>query len=455
MSIKKRFEMKDLLTKLVACYADGEGGEGEVVDSGLSATPEGTSSQEEPVSAPPAEKIDYVGSEAVNPDQRPLRDIDLADFGSKEELDKFIMEYGEEIFLTDEEIAERDGKKKEEKKPEDDDDEQEDDPAPKKEEKEEEPETPDEDAQEFLKEVGLTAEEFGKLPEKVQERLAEGFSGNAEISTKASEFEAKYNELRKATEQLEQDPTIAARLEELASGKNYTAKDLPTPSKEELEKLMDAALDEGDFQKALNEYIASKAEQVIKVERSVAERKAAEKQLEQDATKVIQEMVEKEKRIGIKEKNPDKIFGHDAWKGDDGLLNFFKKHNFTMAHIRDMGADKLLTLLSVDRGWDKEREKKIHKQGATSLLQKIREAQSKARTIDMGKKSALPKSGRDSGGYDRNSLIADIASGTSNNWEKLLERADQIGDRKTVNDLVAIREEAMAQLREKNTPSNV
>ena len=449
MNIKKRVRMKSWFGKLNACYADGEGGEELPMDDSGNDLPEDVS-VEEPApelveETPNIKGSDYVGSKDVNPDQRPLKGVDLSDFGSKEELDRFIEEYGPEIFATDEEIAELDKDDSEEVDPEE---------GPPKEDKEEstDPEVEDE-AQAFLKEVNLTKEEFNALPEKVQEHLADSYAESSEEVGKVAEIEKKYTDLKTSVDLLEKDPLILARIEELSSGRQYTAKDLPAPTKEELDTLMDASLDENDFKEALMGWVSSKAQELIKVERSVAEHKANVKRVEEDATKVVQEMIEKEKRIGITDKDPDKLFNHEAWKGEDGLQKFFQKHQLTLVQIKEMGADKLLRLLSVDKGWDKERDKAISKSTKETLLKNLREAKSKARTIDMGKKSPVSRSARAADGYDRDTLVTELAQGTSTKWDELLEVADRKGDKRMIGDLIKIQEEAAAVLREKSVPS--
>ena len=446
-------------TKLNVCYADGgESAETDIenLDSGVEDQGlENESPAEE--NAAPGSLNEYLGSENVNPDQRPLRPVDRSMFSSKEQFDKYILEAGDDAFLSDEEIAEmqKDGdkedgdKEKDEKSSED---------KKEKDDKEDDKEKgTEEETKAFFDKVGVTAEEFDALPLKIQERLAEGYSKDVEESTKVSEVEKQYTELKATIEAFEKDPVIAARLEEHATGRQYTARDLPMPTDQEIEQLMDAAVDEKDFKKSLVEFMVSKADQVIKVERSVVEQKAAVEQLNKDVSKVVSEMIEKEKRLGITEKDFSKINEqhpeYEAWKGEQGLYGFFKKNNFTLAQIRDMGSDKLLTLLSNERGWDKERDKKIHQQGAKALLAKINEAKSKARTIDMGKRSALPKPGGALGGYDSDSLVAEIASGSLGTWERLLEKADQSGDTKMLGELFSIREKAQAEHQKKNTPA--
>ncbi len=478
------------LSTLTACMADGGDGAGEKPadgdGSGVGDLPSGDDKKggEKPDSKAKEEKPDvnknplesYVGSKDVNPDQRPLKKFDRSAFRSKEEIDRFVSEAGKELIMTDEEIAAArkaekekkaaDGKKDKESEGKDGTGDKEKKATDrdekgkfKKGDKDEEKPIDDEASLEFFKTTGIDEKEFSALPEKIQEKLVEGYSKGFETTGKNSELETKHGELKSQLDNLVKDSVIAARLEEIASGKNFVARDLPVPTGEEIESLMEAAADKAGFQKALVEFMASKAADVISVERSVIESKARREKMESDAMAVISEMAQKEKRIGITESDLSKInkehAEYEAWKGEKGLFNFFKKHKLSLVQIKEMGTEKLLAILAKDRGWDKERDQKVFQQGAKALLQKIRDAASKARTIDMGKKSAQPGADKNSRGYDRTSLVSEIAAGTSKNWERLMEQADHRGDAKAINELVAIREEAMAERRKQRQPSEV
>jgi hypothetical protein len=445
-------------------YVDGigEGNEG-VVDtqSGEASGNEedGADADSKEEQAPKPSELDtYLGSKNVNPDQRPLKNFDRKAFSSKEEMDRFIEEAGAELIMSDEDIAAMSKAKKDaeaKKKPEEKETER--DESGKFKKKDASEEVTDEEAiKGFYEKLAITEEEFIALPEKVQELLAESHTKEDDVSKKVTEVEGRYQELNTTVDTLKKDPVIAARLEELATGKQYIARELSQPSRDEISSLMEAATDEASFKQALAEFMVAKAEEVITVERSVIEKHAAKEKLENEAMAVVQEMIKTEKRIGITEtdlKNiDDKHKEYDAWKGEKGLLKFFQKHRISLAQIKDIGAEKLLLLLAKDKGWDKERDSKIYQQGAKSLIAKIREAKDKARSIDMGKKSGLPNSDKSTGGYNRESLVADIASGTLTQWEKLLERADQVGDRKMMHDLNSIYDEAVRVRRQKQQP---
>lgn len=472
------------LTTLTACRADGDGtavieppvipvAESALSDIAAGDKPAGKAPEPKKENKPPVIENpleNYVGSKEVNPEQRPLKKIDRKAFGSKAEMDRFIQEAGKELLMSDEDIA-SDKKAaeeiaKKEKTPGDKKtvDGKEGKPGKRDEGgKFKKGETVEDNSEEdatkaFFETTGIDEKEFAKLPEKIQEKLVEGYSKGFEATGKTGEIEKQHGELKTQVTNLVKDAVIAARLEEIATGKSFVAKDLPVPTGIEIENLMEAAGDKAGFQRALVEFMSKKAGDVIAVERSVIESKARREKLESEAMAVVNEMVALEKRIGITEKDiknvDEKHAEYEAWKGENGLFNFFKKHRLSLSQIKEIGSEKLLTLLAKDRGWDKERDKKVYAQGAKALLAKIKEAAGKARTLDMGKMSASPEAENNQRGYDRNSLVSEVAAGSLNNWERLLEQADQRGDKKMISALTAIREQAMYQRKKQHTPSD-
>lgn len=70
-----------------------------------------------------------------------------------------------------------------------------------------------------MKDIGLSKEDFLKLPEKVQERLAEERNDNSP-SLEYENLNKKYTDLTNDVVSLKKDPVIAARLEEKRTGKS-------------------------------------------------------------------------------------------------------------------------------------------------------------------------------------------------------------------------------------------
>lgn len=405
-----------------------------------------------PTEKPVENELDsYVGSEEVNPSKRPLKNFDRKGM-TKEAIDRMIMAAGEDIFLTDEQIAGIEKKKKEE--------------TGKKEEKTEEKDVKkssetDTSVTDFFKNVGIEEKDFTALPETVQEKIVslyEGSGGKNEESEKLiSDASKKNEELQKIIDNLADDSVIAARLEELKTGRRYNASDLPTPTFKEAQALAELADDPDKFRDALTEFLASKAETAVTVERSVAEQRFTRKQLESDALKVVSEIMAKEPRLATVEKDLNKIReGHpeyDKLWGKSGVMGLMKKSGYNLKQIKEFGTDRLLNDISHTMGWTSERFKKAEKNGAKKLLDKIREKHQSARTIDMGKKSSdtIPS---EKGGYSRESLIADIVAGNSENFSQLLEQAGDRCDFKRVQELRSIREEALSEMRRKRQPGD-
>jgi len=391
----------------------------------------------------------YVGSKDVNPEQRPIKKIDREMFSTKVAIDRLVMDSGEDIFIPKDVVEELEKEKKPEKK----------------EVSEEETTEADKDkteddkefnAEAFFEKSGISKEDFSSFDEKLQEKIVDIFAGSEDNSAieKIAEANTKVSELNTVISDLYKDPTIAARIEEVKTGKKYVADDLPVVTKTEASKLIGLVDDPDAFEVAVNELMASKGEQVIAVERSISENNARISKLKEEALNVVQKMVEKEPRIGIKEKDLSKINeSHSDWHklhGEGGMFDIFKKMHYTLKQIVAKGPDRLLREIADEKGWSKDRDKKIKQSGKKEFLEQVRLAAKQARTINPDKKSGSSVS-TGSGGYDRASLVSEIASGKTTTWERLAADADSRRDRKMMYELQKIHEEGLAAGKRRKT----
>lgn len=389
----------------------------------------------------------YQGSKEANPDGRPLKDFDRSFYNSKEEIDRFIKEAGESVFKPKDvaEKKETEGKtetnienKKEATGKEQKDGKEENTDAEENKDKEKA-------AEDFLKDIGLSKEDFLKLPEKVQERLAEERNDNSP-SLEYENLNKKYTDLTNDVVSLKKDPVIAARLEEKRTGKKYVATEMPSITGKEAEKLIELSGDPEEFNTALNELIVKKAHDVLKIERGVVERAAEREKNEKEAAKVLQEIIDKEPRFGITEKDITKIDeNHPEYEklfGKGGIMEELKRKRYSPMQLVAKGAEELLREFAGSKGWDKEKEKKVYKQGRNSILDTLRKAKAVATTLEVGKQS-LGKNVSSTHGFDRGSLISDIASGKTSQWSKLIAEADNRGDIPMRTELSKIYEEAL------------
>jgi hypothetical protein len=272
----------------------------------------GTAPDGEPVGAPPSEKpsqtvisqkIDiknYRGSKKVNPDQRPLKNF-VRDGMNPKQIDALISEAGSEIFLSAEQIAEIEKKnaevpKDEKETPSEKSKEKETDVSDKKDED-------DPEVKEFFEKTGLNEKDFSALPTAAQESLAKAFSTMTESSGKHSELEKKYNQLFADVTESNKDAVIAARLEEISTGKAYVATQLPKFTQTEISEL-DTLLTDGNSTGAieyLNKWVAAKAQDAIKHERSVIDKQVFRKTAEAKARDIFIEVGKLDPRLAIEE----------------------------------------------------------------------------------------------------------------------------------------------------------
>jgi hypothetical protein len=408
----------------IVSYAEGD----VVIDSGspesvvTETTPEAPIPDTTAVDIP--EQAAYLGSKEVNPKQRKLKVMDFSAFSSKQELDDFIRQAGEDAFVPEEEKVK---KVKEEKT-------------------DEEKPSDKEDTKAFLDNIGITEEEFKTLPEKIQEKLANDFTSTTEKGTEYAELQDRYNKLAEDIKELEKDAVIAARLEEKLSGKQYVARELPPITNKEMKTLLQFAGDPEAFEEAVNELIVAKADDVLKIERGVVERRATQVANENKALEVLQKMISLEPRIGIKEKDLSKIDkNHPEYSklfGEGGLMKMMEAKRYSPLQIATKGAEELLMEFAASKGWNKERDNKLVKSGAQKLIDNIRKAKQSAVVIPTAKKA--PDSMSVTGdSYDIESIISEIAGGSLKTWQKLSDEADASGNFSRLKELSAIFEKGM------------
>lgn len=410
--------MKKQWLKRLAAFSFDDAGGAPVVEEVVSA--EGA-----PEASEPSDVSAYTGSKEVNPEGRSLKDFDRSAFSSTEEIDAFLKELGEEAFVPKDKPADKSADKPADKSA--------DKPADKPAEAEEE---------NFLKAVGLSKEEFLKLPEKVQDFLADKVAGSEvdPIAKEHEELKAAHTALSADVELIKKDVVVAARLEEIATGKQYTAKDLPAVTRSEVRSLAEIAGDPDAFEEALNTLLVSKADKVLKIERGVLDRKVAREAQEQEALKVLEKIIALEPRIGIKEKDLSKINdSHPEYSklfGEDGLVGMLQKKRYSPLQIATKGAEELLREFAALKGWDKARDNEIAKNGAKKLLANIRKATEGARTLSLDKVAQTDRPA--TGGFDRESLITEIAGGDTSNWSRLSRQAEHSGNVTLLNQLTEI-----------------
>ena len=371
----------------------------------------------------------YIGSEKVNPDKRPLKNFKRDGMG-KDEIDKLIEISGGELFLSDEELAKIEKPVKTEEK---------------EVKTEGETEIPAEDLEikEFLDKIEISQDEFNALPKKVQEKLV---NSNIEPdNTELVKLKEDHEKLKSSLKVLVDDPYIAAaieaRQEEIKTGKKLMASDLPDITDKEIDDL-DSLLAAGSkdaARKMINDIISKRAQDAVEVERSVYAAKVERRELERDATTIFKKVCSIDKRLSTK-------IDSDNWNeveipADDGAMKVIKycvDNNISLAQVKKFGADKLYKLITVEYGWDKERDANIAKSSREELLRKLRNPE-KAKTILQGRSPQTPVSGNGLTGVNRDELVEQISNGNPSNYIKLLEAND--GNPKMLQMLDQIRTE--------------
>jgi hypothetical protein len=441
-----------------------------------------TPGADEPILETQADTLEnYRGSKEINPEQLPIKHMNRSMFTSKQDFDEFLQSVkdgGEDIFLpkeADEKIKKGPGRPKKQTQAETTEKEttKKVDDKPVSKEKEDGllkgkpegkqgqgPEGADKgkseadkvEAEKFLVDLGITAEYFLALPEKVQEKLTADDSGSSAIEQRYKKLEAEHTGLINDVVKFKNDPVIAARIEERNTGKAFVAHDLPPITIKEAKELLTLAETPEEFLEAANELVFAKAREVLKIERGVLERNAQRAEREKKAAEVLQKVIEKESRIGITEKDITKISDenhpeYDKLFGSGSLMEMLKRKKYSPAQIIEKGADEILEEYAKTKGWDQERIATIEKKAKQSLLESIRSFKKVARVLDVGKRTTAPISSDESGVFDRQALIAEIASGKTGTWSKLITKYGDQGDNDMVEQLNEIYETGLKQKR--------
>ena len=414
----------------------------------------------------------YLGSKEINPEQKPLKSFDRKMLGTKDGIDSFLksmQDHGEDIFLP----AQPEQKAKSKKEPVKGSDKKpitkekgdglhdegdkgskgdKGDKGSKGDKGDKGFEEVEVDVEKFVEDLGLTIDEFQALPEKVQEKLVAEESPTDVYEQRYTKLSEEHTGLLNDVVKLKNDPVIAARIEEFNSGKMYVARDIPPVSSKEADSLLTLADNKDEFVQAINELITAKAKEVLTIERGVLDRNTKKRERETKAAQVLQDVINKEARIGITEKDITKIADeshpeYDKLFGAGSLMEMLKRKKYSPAQIIEKGADEILEEYAKTKGWDKERISKIVKKEKQSLLAKLRDFKKVARTLDIGKKSIVPDTSVSNQGFDKQSLIAEIASGKTATWSKLLSQYGDQGDQGMIAQLNDIYEKGMSQRR--------
>ena len=402
----------------------------------------------------------YLGSKELNPDQKPLA---LYTEGmTPEEVDALIEEAGEEAFVKDAPDANKEEGKKGE------DEEEDGDKGGEEDKDKSDDETPPEgeggkelSAEDFLKSTGLTKEQFNQLPEAAQEKLVGMYEGSDSGSEEVQKLREEYDSYKSDTDIILKDPVIQARLKDMEEGTNYTAQDLPTVTKNELDKLDELLSDNNakEAQAYINKIIHDRAKDAIARERSVAEQAAEQARLEDEVSGLFHKLQDIDPRFKLEEKNIRNITpGHKEWsKFENGvfseLKDYIKRRGWNLQNLSKMTDRELYSAFAADKGWDREREAKIHRAGMKDILKELRNPKKVARDLEPAKRSG-PAGSEDTGVVaDRQTILDSLVkgNGSSAEYDRALERADLNGNDDALAQLFEIYEEAQRTVASNNS----
>jgi hypothetical protein len=414
---------------------------------------------------------DYVGSVDVNPEQIPLIDEFDREGKSKEEIDTLISYAEGEFFKTPEQIEasreakekadkEKKGKEKDDGDKEDDDKSGDDDNADddkedkgtdkgkkdggKKEEGEE-----GEDEKAFFEQSGLTRETFTALPEATQEILVDKVMGKNEASEEVTTLKQEVENLTAQIASRDGDTIIAARLQEIASGRSIVAK-ADNFITDQLMLKIDNLLGEEKMADA-KKLLTTEINKQISNQNAVIEGQRLTAQLENDTWKNLLKLGKFDKRLIIEEKDHRKMApGHkeymDFEKGTKQILAWAKESGITNLTLSKMTPKAIYAAFAAHVGWDKDNSKNTFKAGRESLLKNLRKPKmAGAKSLKQDKQIAHGP-GATGGSVDRATLKAELREGNTTNWEYMLDRSE--GDPAKISELNEILQESREEKRQ-------
>lgn len=443
--IFKAFEMMNMV------HADPDGTGGDVGDGG----------------GDEVSVAEYVGSKDVNPGQVPLIDEFDREGKSKEEIDQILGVAEGEFFMSDEQIeakaqadkdkAEKDNNDKGDKDGDDkgdgtddkgsDDkdggDDKDDDSKGDKDDKKDGDGKESDEEKSFFKESGLTRETFNELPEATQEILVDKVMGKDASTEEAAKLKQDVENLNTQVADMNNDPVIAARMEERKLGKNIVAKAENFITDALMLKIDGLFADEkiADAKKLLT----TEMNKQISNQNGVLEGQRLVRDLEKATWSNLRKLGKIDKRLIINEKDHTKMLpGHkeymDFEKGPKQILDWARESGITNQSLSKMTPKSIYAAFSSHVGWDKDKEKNTFNAGKEALLKNLRNPKSAgAKSLKQDKQIAQGP-GSTGGSVDRATLKAELVEGNTSNWEFMLEKSE--GDPAKISELNEILQEA-------------
>lgn len=385
---------------------------------------------------------DYIGNKEVNPNRTPLKDFDREGM-THDDIDSLIDGSEGKLYLSPEEIkklaeaAEKEGgeggKGKKEKTDEDpdnkdkidkkDDEKQDDDKGDKKGKDEPDPETV-----EFFKQTDMTQEEFSSLSEKAQKKLVSEVYGKSENAKESVSLKEKVEKLESWISTVSKDASVAARLEEINSGKSILADPEKIVTDEMMVKIDAVLAAEGDDNTAkAKKMILDIVKDAVKAERSVADNNARQEQHEKDTWKVLRSLGKLNPELKIDERDHKKIkSGHPEWQkyteNLGGVVDWANKKGI-LNNLKNMSKEEVYAAYSTHKGWDKDRDTKIFDSGADGLLKKLKNPKY-AKSLDQGKKQVKLGSRKAETNIDYDTLKDEMLKGDMKQYTRLVKATE-------------------------------
>jgi hypothetical protein len=380
----------------------------------------------------PKQPKEYIGSEKVNPKQKPLKTFERKGM-TKEQIDAFILEAGRDIFLPEEAIATekdkdlkvgKDGKEVKDKKGDKITDE-------------------DSEVQDFLEKTGLTKEEAESVPESVIGKIQKILENSGMSEKTHKEVAEKYTKIKSDTDTLINDAVVAARMEELATGKSFVATKISPVTENDVAQI-ETFLNEGNRTGAaemMDKILKTRVGDAIKHERSVIDRRVFNEKLDNDAFSKVLELGKHDKRLFIKETDLSKISkpDHPEFKLAKDTIDFLIANDYSKEQIRKMDSRVLYASLAAAKGWDKEAAKNIAETTKKTLYEKLRQP-AKANTLGVGQSSESQSESFGNSGFSKDQLIDQVSKGELKNWLRLSDLADAKGDNHMIRLLGQLRQ---------------
>lgn len=394
----------------------------------------------------------FVGNKDVNPDQNPFTpefEAAIEKYGYSEEKINELITVDPSVVMTQEQIMEADKKAEEDEKNEDTKE------GDEKPDEGEDDRNEDESVKKFFEETKISKEEYEGLNEEAQKYITEKYESQSGPNEEVIAIKKEFEEHKKNTNAIFEDPLIQTRINEIQEGKAYLPKSIPMLSSDEYEKIQSAESVK-ECNEIIDKIVNSRVQPHVSNAWVTLENKNYQKQEQEKCEKLLISIgeIDKEFEVGAKnfkeiENDPQKMEAYNNGLGK--IVNYLQEKGETWTSINKKTPKEILAMYNISTGRDQKVFKEVEKQTKKKLFEVLKnptvakDKQSrKAKTMKAGANSkGYPTGTGGLAGLDRSTLVEQVANGDTAEYDRLGEYAAATADKKQIDYLKGVWSDAI------------